>query len=192
MCHRVSWLIKEIITKPLADSPTTDEVKGFFIMNEIWKEVKGYEGIYEVSNIGRVKSLKFNKEKILKAGLNSNGYLTVSLCKYGSQKTRKVHKLVAEAFLYHTPCGFELVVNHIDINKTNNKVDNLELVTSRENSNRKHIESTSKYVGVSWKKQNNKWRSQIEINGKKKHLGYFTDEFEAHLAYQTELKKINQ
>ena len=155
---------------------------------EIWKDVKNYEGHYQVSNLGRVKSFKLNRERIMKAGFDTKGYRQVSLSKDGEQKTRKVHQLVAVAFLGHTPCGYKLVVNHIDIDKLNNNVLNLEIVTVRENSNKKHIKSSSKFVGVSWHKASNKWATQIAINGKRKHLGCFTDELEASLAYQKELK----
>ena len=77
---------------------------------EVWKDVKNYEGLYQVSNLGNVKSLRFNKERILKTSLSGIGYHKVSLCDVGLVKTHKIHKLVAIAFLDHTPCGFELVV----------------------------------------------------------------------------------
>ena len=67
---------------------------------EIWKPIKGYEGLYQVSNFGRVKSLKFGKEKILKQSIDKKtGYLHVVLCKNGILKTYYVHRLVAEAFI---------------------------------------------------------------------------------------------
>jgi len=150
---------------------------------EVFKKIKGYPN-YKVSNLGYVKSLKFGKERILKRGIGSRGYSTVSLHEDSKQKTKKIHQLVAVAFLNHTPNGHKLVVNHIDFNKLNNNVDNLEIVTARENSNRKHIKSSSKYVGVTWSKKSKKWLSQIEINGKKKHLGLFTNEIEASNKYQ--------
>jgi hypothetical protein len=167
---------------------------------EIYKDIVGYEGIYQVSNMGNVKSLsriilirgKYSSkstERILKACANSNGYLTVNL--YNNSKiNKKVHQIVAETFLNHIPCGFELVVNHKDFNKTNNKTDNLEIVTTRENANRKHLVSTSKYVGVSFNKSFNKWVSQIFVNGKPKYLGYYNTEIDAHNAYQLKLKEI--
>lgn len=96
--------------------------------NEIWLPVVGYEGKYEISNLGRVKSLRDKygnyREKILKQGKNNNGYLCVKLCKEGKMKNCRVHRLVANAFIPN-PNNFP-TVNHIDENKENNQVDNLE------------------------------------------------------------------
>ena len=156
-------------------------------MIEIYKDVIDYEGLYKVSNFGNIKN---NKDKILKSSLYKNGYLMINLCKYGTVKKRLIHQLVAEAFLNHKRCGFKLVVNHINFDKTNNNLTNLEIVTSRENCNKKHLKSTSQYIGVSLNKENNKWRARIVLNSKIKHLGYFTDELDASKAYQLELSKI--
>ena len=94
----------------------------------IWKDVKGYEGLYEVSNLGRVKSLPRNgtvlHEKILKYGLDRYGYRQVILSKNDVRKSAKIHRLVAEVFLQNEnklPC-----INHKDENKQNNDVSNLE------------------------------------------------------------------
>ena len=155
---------------------------------EIWKEVKDYPD-YQISNFGNVKSLKYGKEKILKKGVDTVGYLMINLSFNGIQKTRNIHQLVAEAFLNHIPNGFELVINHINFNKADNRVENLEIVTTRENSNRKHLKSSSQFVGVSWSKENKKWRAQISVNRKLIHLGYFTTEKEASNTYQKYLNK---
>lgn len=109
-------------------------------MKEIWKDIKGYEGLYQVSNLGRVKSFrgsaKFGKPKefILKPSLINSGYHVVTLY-YGNQKKHKfqVHRLVAETFIDnpdHLPC-----VNHKDENKLNNCVSNLEWCTYQYNNN---------------------------------------------------------
>ena len=112
---------------------------------ESWKNIKGYEGLYQVSNMGRVKSLERTvtrkngikqtiRERILKPSTDKDGYLLVSLYNgRGKVKTFKVHRLVCEAFYENPkkkPC-----VNHIDENKTNNKASNLEWCTYKENSN---------------------------------------------------------
>lgn len=154
---------------------------------EIWKEIKGYEG-YEISSTGRVKSLKGKYERILKSAINMHGYYFVGLSKNGKVTTKKVHQLVAIAFLNHVPNGFILVINHINIDKLDNRVENLEIVTMRENSNQKHLKSSSKYIGVCWHKGCKKWQSIIKINGKQKHLGLFVNEIEASNAYQKALK----
>lgn len=94
-------------------------------MEEIWKDIKDYEELYWVSNLGRVKS----KRKILKP-INSE-YLKVGLSKNGIQTTKYIHRLVAETFLGKS----DLQVNHKDENKHNNCVDNLEWITFKENMN---------------------------------------------------------
>lgn len=159
-------------------------------MNEIWKDVIGYEGIYMVSNLGRVKSLKFNKEKILKPAKNSNGYYIILLCN-NNIKARKVHQLVAESFLGHLPCAMNLVVDHINDIKTDNRIKNLQIVTQRFNLSKKKGNYTSNYKGVSWNKKSNKWVSQIYINKKHKNLGLYINEYDAHLAYQNALNNLS-
>jgi hypothetical protein len=164
---------------------------------EVWKDIPEYEGLYQVSNLGNVRSLdrvcdrgRKLKGQVLKYALCGSGYFGVSLHKDNKRKTKNIHKLVAYAFLNHKSCGYKLVVNHIDRNRLNNNLYNLEIITQRENANRKHIKSSSKYVGVCWSNSSKQWKSSIRINGKQKHLGFFTDEKEAAQAYQKELNKI--
>lgn len=159
-------------------------------MIEEFRDIKGYEGDYQVSNLGRVKSLKHGKERILKDGYSPSGYLGVVLSSCGVKKSHTVHQLVAVAFLNHTCDGFILVVNHIDFNKSNNKSTNLEIITSRENTNRSHCKGTSKFIGVCFSSYHKKWLSKICINKKRIHLGYFENEIDAHLAYQEKLNQI--
>ena len=105
-------------------------------MEEEWRDIDFYEGLYQVSNLGRVKSLgndKTKKEKILKFGKNKNGYLIVVLCKNGKRKNSKVHRLVATAFI-DNPSNFTMI-NHKDEDKTNNIVDNLEFCDAKYNLN---------------------------------------------------------
>ena len=164
-------------------------------MEEIWKDIDGYEGYYQVSNLGRVKSLNYRRKRVeeqIKTLLNNHGYLCVNLYKDKIVNKRQVHQLVAEAFLNHKSCGHNLVVNHKDFNRQNNQVDNLEITTNRENTNREHIKSTSEYVGVCWSKVHKKWLSRLRINDKRKHLGFFADELEASDAYQNALKTIKE
>lgn len=98
---------------------------------EIWKSVLGYIGLYEVSNYGRVRSLKHEKIRILKQLKHTNGYLKVNLCKDGITKIFYVHRLVYEAFNGFIPDGYE--INHINEDKTDNRLDNLNLLTHGEN-----------------------------------------------------------
>lgn len=102
-------------------------------MQEIWKDIPNYEGLYQASNFGRIKSIQYfnhtnNKiyprDKILKPILNEKGYCRVDLSKSGKSKRHRVHRLVAKTFL---PNPYNLLeVNHIDGNKQNNNVNNLE------------------------------------------------------------------
>tara|TARA_R110002153_G_C13027118_1_gene468252 strand:- start:130 stop:600 length:471 start_codon:yes stop_codon:yes gene_type:complete len=155
---------------------------------EIWKEIKGFEN-YKVSNLGRVKSCKKGKEKFLRLNLDS-GYLRVGLSSNGKGKIIRIHQLVAIAFLNHTPCGYKLVVDHINGVKTDNRLENLQVITQRENASKDKKGGSSKYTGVSWSKRDKKWLTHIRINGKVKHLGTFTDELEAAQAYKIALRSL--
>lgn len=101
---------------------------------EIWKDIKDYEGLYQVSNLGRVKSLNYKrtgKEEILKAYDNGDGYLFVQLSKDGKVKNCRINRLVAQAFLPNPDSLPE--VNHKDENPKNNRVENLEWCTRQYN-----------------------------------------------------------
>lgn len=104
---------------------------------EIWKNIKGYEGKYQISNIGRVKSLignrNNNREKILKLRKNEHGYLYVRLYKKSNGKYCLVHRLVAETFLENQ--NKYPIINHKDEDKTNNRVENLEWCSYKYNNN---------------------------------------------------------
>lgn len=100
---------------------------------DFWKDIAGFEGLYQVSNVGQIKSLKSNK--ILKPAPDKDGYLLVNLHKDGKQKTFKVHRLVAAAFL---PNEDELPqVDHINNDKTDNRVCNLQWISNVENNRKK-------------------------------------------------------
>lgn len=170
---------------------------------EVWKDIPSYEGYYQVSNLGRVKSLDriiirsnnvvySSKGKLIALCRGKKKYLIVRLCKMGVDKTAQVHQLVAFVFLGHAPCRQKLVVNHRDFNTVNNNVNNLEIITTRENTNQRHCKSTSQYTGVCWDKNRKKWRAAIKINGKTKNLGLFNVEEDAAEAYKKQLKQVKE
>lgn len=122
-------------------------------MNEIWKDVVGYEGTYMVSNQGRIKSIPRTTTKggLMRTYVNKrNGYCYVCLSKNGIAKQKRVHKLVAQAFLGFREDGFnaELVIDHLDGDKTNNKVENLDICTQKENDRRARLRIKQRTCGV--------------------------------------------
>ena len=110
-------------------------------MEEIWKDIKDYEDLYQVSNLGRVKSIRrkvnnnrgimIRQEKILTPEITKHGYLRIKLFKNNKGKRILIHRLVAETFISNPENKPQ--VNHIDFNRANNKVDNLEWVSASEN-----------------------------------------------------------
>ena len=171
---------------------------------EKWISIKDYDGYYEVSSFGRVKSLDRTiittrgsrnfKGRILKQYLDGSGYNYVGLSKNGLGKKLKVHHLVWENFKTEKRNGIILQVDHIDENKQNNNLENLQLLTPRQNTSKgfKKYNNTSDYTGVSWFKSTSKWRSQIYLNGKVLHLGFFEDELSAYNEYKKKLKKTEK
>lgn len=164
--------------------------------------IKNYEGHYQVSNFGRIKSLirpitwgpqkdvGFYKERILKIYLGNDGYYSIGLCKEGKVKRIKLHRLISEGFIpnpKNKPC-----INHKNRIKTDNTLENLEWCTYRENTT--HYLKTeiisSKYIGVSWHKKRNKWVARIWHNRKMVYLGGYDTELEAHKAYTAYLLQI--
>jgi predicted XRE-type DNA-binding protein len=120
---------------------------------EIWKQVKGYEGVYSVSNKGRVRSdrkcTNTSKGKIIKYSLNGRGYPSVSLCKNNIKKTKKLSHIVTEAFIGKRP--EKLQVNHIDGNVLNSHIRNLEYVTQAENTQHAYDNNLIKHpTGEDW------------------------------------------
>ena len=161
---------------------------------------KGYEGIYQISELGNVKSLSryiengnggyFSKEKILNPTLNKSlGYLYVSLCKDSKPIKNYLHKIVAVNFLHLIPDGTnKIVVDHIDNNKLNNNLNNLQLITNRQNCS-KIAKGKSNYVGVVLNR-NSTFSSYIRINNIRKSLGTFNCAIEATNAYKKALSEI--
>lgn len=144
---------------------------------EIWRDIKGYEGLYQVSNLGRVRSLQFVNNrykvrtprlKVLKPSYDKYGYLMLGLCKDGKHKNVHPHRLVAEAFIPNPENKPQ--VNHIDGNKINNCVNNLEWCTHGENQKHAHrigIKQATKYWTGKFGKEhhNSKPILQYDLNG---------------------------
>jgi len=160
---------------------------------EKWLDINGYEDYYQISNYGRIKSKKRMKrirsgglqpieERVHKPYFNNKGYPLAKLNVNGIEKRLLIHRLVAEHFICEIPKG--LVVNHIDFNRSNNHVSNLEIVTYAQNNRhgRTNKKSTSKYIGVYFDKQTGTYRSQVTHNRKVYNVGRFKTEFEAYQA----------
>ena len=114
---------------------------------ELWKDIEGYEGLYQVSNMGRVKHLNFNntgREKVMKPASREDRYTVVSLCKGGKKKNCYVHRLVACAFIPNTDGKEE--IDHINTIRTDNRVDNLRWATHKENNN--NVLTRPKHAGA--------------------------------------------
>ncbi len=144
-------------------------------MNKTFVNIPGYEN-YFINKEGEIISTKRSKHKKLKPSINSRGYLVVGLCENGIEKKYKIHQLVALSYLEHNINGMNCVVDHIDNNKLNNNVSNLQIISQRKNAMKNSRKGTSKYVGVSWSKRDKKWCSRIWNEGKYESLGYFDEE----------------
>lgn len=159
-------------------------------MRETWKEIKGYDGCYKVSDKGQVLSIRSNK--LLSQGTAGGGYKNVNLSIGGKRKTFNVHQLIAIAFLSHKPNGHVLVVDHINGVVDDNQLSNLQIITQRKNSTKDKKNKTSKYTGVCYAKDRNKWKSAIYYNNKKYNLGYFDKEEDAFSAYKLKKEAIKE
>lgn len=147
---------------------------------EIWKDIGGYEGLYKVSNLGNVKSLKRTannrwggtmdiKEKILKQEVVKGNYRRIALSKHGKIKRFQVHRLVALAFIkIDEDRSF---VNHIDKNPSNNKLNNLEWVNRRENQTHAFLNKSNKHYGIHYIKSMKSYQISIFYDGVKNYLG---------------------
>jgi hypothetical protein len=169
---------------------------------EQWKDIPLWEGIYQASDLGRIKSIervitrsngrkKFIPECILSQCLSSNGYLNVVLNRNGKKTPKTVHRLIAVTFL---GCKETDIIDHINGIKTENNIENLRICTKRQNASftntKKWANKTSKYIGVCLCKQTNKWKAAIAYDGKQRQIGRFATQELAHEAYQSKLKEI--
>jgi len=171
---------------------------------EEWRDIPNYEGYYQASDFGRVRSLdrtvvfsdgreRFYKGRVIKGSVDK-GYRRTTLNLDGVGMNFKLSQLVAMAFLGHEPDGHNLVVDHVNGDRSDDRVENLRIVTHRANLStcfRSDKDSlSSEYAGVSWHKETSKWGAQIRHNGVIARLGFYDTELEAFTAYQTALSKI--
>jgi hypothetical protein len=168
---------------------------------EQWKPIPEYEGLYEVSDQGRVKSLErivmrsngrriFIRERILKQGKTSGGYLMVGLYKK-CRKTHMVQRLVVKAFL--SDFKNELESDHKDGNKLNNFATNFRMATPTQNKCgflSKAKGTSSQYRGVCWDKQMSKWRAKIRFKNRQIFIGLFISEQEAATAFNAKATEL--
>ena len=158
---------------------------------EYWFSIAGWDGLYEVSNHGRIKSLERKitagsrtyviQERILRQRHDKDGYMMVDLQNAGKVITHKVHRIVATTFLKN-PCN-KPQVNHKDGNRANNNAQNLEWVTDSENKIHCYTKlqtsrGKSGVYGVNWRADRGKWRAYTTLGGYK-HLGLFDDKEDA-------------
>jgi hypothetical protein len=187
-------------------------------MKEIWKDIPGYEGHYQVSNLGNVKSLErvikrsgVRGDAKIKGGqlipkVDKKGYYALGLSFNKKRKCFKVHQLVTMAFLGHTPNGMIDLIDHIDENKLNNNLLNLRITNNRDNTSKGKLKynKSSEYTGVYKNKSRKKlkngelkiydnfyYHAQITINNKRIYLAATKDELEAKKIYDTALKNIS-
>ncbi len=139
-------------------------------MKEIWKDIEGYNGVYQVSNMGRVRSFKRCNPKILKARPNDKGYVYVVLCANNYKKQFSVHRLVANVFCDGYKEGLQ--VDHINGTKTDNRAINLRWLTIRQNNEAYSLNRSVYGVGVI-KNRSGRFESRIYFNGKTKRIGTY-------------------
>jgi len=167
---------------------------------EIWKDIPKYEGLYQASNLGRIKSLQRRnisicgidrtlKECILKPSKHKLGYLRVSLRLTGKYYYKNIHRLVMAAFHGES----DLHVDHINGIKDDNREVNLRYVTLRENTTlyHKNKKEVGSYTGVSKAKEEGKWKASISIDKVIYHLGTYSNSLTAHNVYQNALFNWN-
>lgn len=167
-------------------------------MSEIWRDIAGWVG-YQVSNLGGVRSLDrisinslgrkyMLKGAVLNPVLNNNGYKVITVCYDGKRMPLLMHRLVAEHFL---PNPNDLPeVNHKDRDRANNREDNLEWSSKRENRTHSKIitNKSSSYSGLTYRKDSKKWRVRLCLDNKIKTIGNFKSEVEAAKAYLNALE----
>jgi hypothetical protein len=152
-----------------------------------WRTIPGYPD-YQINQFGEVKSVKFGKERILKQRKQQN-YMRVNLFVNSKMSVMNVHILMGITFLEYNFDNKNMVIDHIDNNGRNNQLNNLQIISHRQNCT-KDKKPKSGYTGVY--KHWNKWRSFITHNNKQIYLGTYPTPEEASQAYQDYLSKLNE
>ncbi len=154
------------------------------------KNILGIDFKYEDDKMYRKLKTKWNCCNDLKA--TNTGYIRIIINKKNYLLHRLIYKYFNEDF--DLTFSYNNLIDHIDINPLNNKIENLRLVNRSQNNRNinKRKNLSSKYIGVSWKKRTNKWCAQIKINGKVKHLGYFTNEEDAYKCYKNYSESLSE
>lgn len=155
-------------------------------MNEIWKSIPNYER-YFVSNFGNVKGLR----GLLNPSKNHHGYLVVSLHNEFGKKQFKIHQLVALCFLNYKFKNHSLIIDHVNNDKSDNRLENLNLISQRANKSKDSNKTTSSYTGVYFQKKTGKYISMLYANNKYNYLGIFENEKEASEYYFKALLEYN-
>lgn len=169
-------------------------------MKEEWRDIPGYEGQYQVSNLGDVKSIprKFYdstgriqniKGKMLSKTPDKDGYYRCGLSKKGKVSNYFVHKLVAICFLGDRPDNFQ--VNHIDGNKNNNKVSNLEYCTMRDNITHKNTKNGVKKFGIR-ELPSGRFQARIRYGKDCISIGSYDTKKEAYYAYYVKYIELHE
>ena len=158
---------------------------------ETFKDIPTWEGIYQVSDIGNVKSLSRRYspgENILSPAVSHDGYLKVSLKAKGRKQQVEVNRLMAQAFLSNSYTERDLVCDHIDRDRKNNKLSNLRLVSQRKNST--NTVNANRLTGAY--RKGSKWQASIGTMNKSKYIGLYATEMEAHQAYLKALELLER
>lgn len=170
-------------------------------IKEVYKDIPGYDGLYQASTFGNIRSLDkmvdkgkglfLLKGRVLKPSMTRfDGYYQLAIGVGDKRKRYTVHTLVAMTFLNHTSNRSVSHVDHIDNDKLNNNISNLQIITPRENCTKDKKGFTSKYIGVCWHTRDKKWQASIKTKGKYKYLGQFINEESARDSYIDALNKL--
>jgi hypothetical protein len=169
---------------------------------EIWKDIPTQEGFYQISTYGRIRSLDhytyrnickqqiFMKGRVLKVNHTVDGYRCIRITGGPNKMTLRIHRMMWVVFNGTVPKGYE--VDHIDNDKENNLIGNLQLLKTRHNSAKRsmNLKKSSRFTGVCHTRNRKAWQAHIRINGKSTYLGTFDNEIDASIAYQKALQSL--